>query len=113
MMPHPLSVGRGRPARIALSVLLLGCLAGCASYTGDVIPAKLGGLPADVPARSATPIAYPAVHDMPAPRPIPMLDEDQQMKLEAELKAARDRQKGRKPAPKRTAPQNAGASGNP
>ena len=73
-------------------------LPGCSSNFGENIPASVGGLPANTPERPATPAAYPAVNDMPGPRPIPMLDDDGQQKLEKDLTTARDRQTGRKPA---------------
>ena len=71
-------------------VLLLGlALGGCASQIAD---APLIGLPANTPARSATPGEFPAVHDVPAPRQDVVLDQAQQDKLEKDLAAARDRQ---------------------
>lgn len=71
-------------------------LAAC-STMGDSIPANLGGLPATAPERPAAPPVYPAVHDMPPPRDAPMLDEDEQKRLERDLISARNRQQGRKP----------------
>jgi hypothetical protein len=50
------------------------------------------GLPADAPARPATPAAYPAVHDMPPQRPEVLLNDVEQQRLEDELVAARTRQ---------------------
>ena len=71
-------------------VLLLGLvLGGCASQIAD---APLVGLPANTPARPATPGEYLPVHDVPAPRQETVLDQAQQQKLEKELLAARDRQ---------------------
>ena len=68
----------------------LGLAAGLAGCTAS--PVFDGMLPAGAPARPATAYEYPAVHDMPAPRPIPVMTEEQQIKLENELTAARDRQ---------------------
>ncbi|EKS39748.1 hypothetical protein HMPREF9695_01709 [Afipia broomeae ATCC 49717] len=71
-------------------VLLLGIvLGGCASTIAD---APLVGLPANTPARPATPAEYLPVHDVPAPRQETVLDQAQQDKLEKDLLAARDRQ---------------------
>lgn len=50
------------------------------------------GLPANTPARPATPGEYLPVHDLPAPRQETVLDQAQRDKLEKELLAARDRQ---------------------
>ncbi len=66
-------------------------LGGCSSTLGS-LPTQLGGLPAGTPERPATPAAYPAVHDMPPPRPNTVLTEDEQKKTEAELAALRARQ---------------------
>ena len=57
----------------------------------EKLPTGVGGLPADTPAAPADPYKYPAVHDMPPPRPDTPLTEEQQVKLEKDLKAARDR----------------------
>jgi len=81
---------------------VLGLLPAC-SNLGEVIPASIGGLPADAPARAAAPPAYPAVHDMPPTRPAPVLDEYSKKKLEDDLVSARDRQAGRNPAAKKAA----------
>jgi hypothetical protein len=72
-------------------LLLLGLLAGCSS-TIEKLPAAVGGLPADAPERTETPVAYPAVHDMPPPRSNAVLSADEQKKAAADLAAARDRQ---------------------
>lgn len=79
----------GRSSAVA-GVMLLGVvLSGCASQLAD---APLVGLPANTPARPATPGEYLPVHDVPAPRQETVLDQSQQDKLEKDLLAARDRQ---------------------
>ena len=69
------------------------------------------GLPAGAPERPETPTVYPAVHDLPAQRPAPLLNETQREQLEAELVSARDRQQAatgtappKEPAKKKAAP---------
>jgi hypothetical protein len=50
------------------------------------------GVPAGAPARPVTPYQYPAVHDMPPPRAIAPMNDEEQFRLEKELQAVRDRQ---------------------
>ena len=72
------------------SVVLLGvALGGCSIPLADM---PLVGLPANTPARPATPPDYLPVHDLPAPRDEAPLTPEQQAKLEKDLIAARDRQ---------------------
>lgn len=83
-------------ARRALAVGLIaaaGMLAGCSagSTVADRLPSALGGLPEGTPQRPTTASAYPAVHDMPPPRPTPVLTDAEQTKLESDLAAARNR----------------------
>ncbi|HEX7883795.1 MAG TPA: hypothetical protein VF499_13800, partial [Afipia sp.] len=81
---------RARQSSAWAGLLLLGLtLGGCASTIAD---APLLGLPANTPARPATPAEYLPVHDVPAPRQETVLDQAQQDKLEKDLLAARDRQ---------------------
>jgi hypothetical protein len=85
-----------RPARLrfvaaACAAALLG---GCSSMIGDNMPAAVGGLPADAPARPVTPAVYPAVHNMPPARSTATLNNDQQKQLEDDLVAARNRYGG-------------------
>jgi len=56
------------------------------------MPTQMGGLPAGAPERPAAPAAYPAVHDMPPPRPNTVLSDDERKKTEADLAALRARQ---------------------
>ncbi len=79
----------GRSSAVAGLMLLGFVLSGCASQLAD---APLVGLPANTPARPATPGEYLPVHDVPAPRQETVLDQSQQDKLEKDLLAARDRQ---------------------
>jgi len=73
----------------AAAVVLAGC-----STVGDHLPTAAGGLPEGAPARPANPAAYPAVHDVPPPRPQSVLTEAEQQKLEGDLIAARNRAAG-------------------
>lgn len=83
---------------------LAAALAGCAP--GPVIDRLPGdmGLPAGTPERPATSYQYPAVHDMPPVRSTPTMSEAEQLKLEKELAATRDRQEGREAPAKKAAP---------
>jgi hypothetical protein len=56
------------------------------------LPPSLGGLPADAPPRPDQPYQYPAVHDMPPPRSVKTLNDEELLKLEKDLNAARERQ---------------------
>jgi hypothetical protein len=78
-------------------ILTSAVLCGCAGNLGDSLPQSMGGMPAGAPERPAADYAYPAVHDMPPERPVPTLSEDQQQRVERELAAARDRQRGGPP----------------
>ncbi len=79
------------PSRLLTLIILTVALSGCSTAQIDSIPQEIGGLPANTPSRSAQPPSYPAVHDMPPPR-APVLDAEQQKKLEADLVALRNRQ---------------------
>lgn len=92
-----------RPASLALTAILL---AGCSSTQIDQIPHSIGGLPQAAPARPAVQPAYPAVHDMPPARAQPLLDEEEQKRLENDLTKVRNRQGN-------PAGQKAGQSQNP
>ena len=74
-----------------IALALAASLGGCVSTLGD-LPPQLGGLPAGTPERPAQPPAYPAVHDMPPPRPNSVMTEEERKKAEADLAAMRDRQ---------------------
>jgi hypothetical protein len=62
------------------------------------LPESLGGLPANAPARPATPLGYPAVHDMPPPRADKPMTDQEQLQTEKALTSARDRLEGTKEA---------------
>jgi hypothetical protein len=78
-------------AAFGLAVVLAGCTAG---PMVDTLPSNMG-LPAGTPERPATPYQYPAVHDMPPPRPSQPMSEEQLQNLENELAVVRDRQEAR------------------
>jgi len=71
-------------------------LAGCSSISEkfrDTAAALPGvGLPADAPERTAQPVAFPAVHDVPPPRNSVTLTNTEQAQMERELVTARDEQ---------------------
>ncbi|HVV63327.1 MAG TPA: hypothetical protein VHD14_16385 [Pseudolabrys sp.] len=71
--------------------LLVGCTA---AGVGDQLSPEMGGLPTGTPARPDVQYQYPAVHDMPPPRPVPALTDEQQGRLQDELNRLRDRQEG-------------------
>ena len=87
-------------AALGLAAALAACAPGSVI---DKLPGDMG-LPAGTPQRPATAYEYPAVHDMPPARVAPPLTEEQQVKLEKELDAARDRQEARDAPAKTTAP---------
>ena len=85
----PLSRRALAAALIAGAGLLGGCSGG--STIADHLPTALGGLPEGTPQRPTTASAYPAVHDMPPPRPTTVLSDAEQTKLESDFAAARTR----------------------
>jgi|SRR5450631_136244 hypothetical protein len=76
-----------------LAICLLGAaLAGCAAGPiVDELPGEIG-LPKGAPARPVAPYQYPAVHDMPPARATTPMTDEEQLRLENELSAVRDRQ---------------------
>ena len=77
-------------------------LGGCsAGPMIDRLPGEMGGLPAGAPARPATPYQYPAVHDMPPPRSTTPMSEEEQFKLEKELRRRPRPQQEESPKPSR------------
>jgi hypothetical protein len=77
-------VAVGGVAVVALSLLLGGCSTSIADLPF--------GSSSDTPERAADVSAYPAVHDLPAPRDQAAMDPAEQAKVEKELIAARDHQ---------------------
>jgi hypothetical protein len=75
-------------AGAATLVLLALSLGGCSTSIADL---PFDG-PSDAPERSHDVSAYPAVHDLPAPRDETALDPAEQARIEKELIAARDHQ---------------------
>jgi hypothetical protein len=90
------------------AALLLAMLSGCASSTFDVLPQKMGGLPADAPERPAERRAFPNVYEVRPTRETTPLSEAEQKKLESDLTTLREEQKQRanppSPPPKAAAP---------
>jgi hypothetical protein len=87
-------------AALGFAAMLAGCAPGPII---DRLPSELG-LPAGAPSRPETPYEYPAVHDMPPDRASSPMTQEEQIRLEKELINVRDRQEGRPPATKKTAP---------
>jgi len=78
-------------------LIAAGLLSGCGSISekmaGTLSEAPAIGLPAGAPSRPAEALVYPAVHDVPPPRPTPMLTAIEQKQIEDDLVAAREGQK--------------------
>jgi hypothetical protein len=78
--------------KLTLAAVLLGALAAGCAQMGDQLSTNFGGLPAETPQRPAVAAPTPAVHDVPAARPAPPLNDAEQLRLEKDLAAARARQ---------------------
>ena len=78
------------PALLALALAL--AVSACSS-TFDVLPEKMGGLPASAPQRSAEPMAFPNVYEQRPTREAKPLNDEEQKKLESELTTLREQQK--------------------
>ena len=82
--------------RILVPIIAAAGLAGCSSISEkfrDTAAALPGvGLPADAPERTAKPVAFPAVHDVPPPRNSVTLTNTEQAQMERELVTAREEQ---------------------
>jgi len=113
-------------AVFCLSLVLSLGLGGCASGGMlEQLPPAVGGEPAGLPAKPKADYRYPAVHDMPPDRASAPLSDTDQVRLEKELQAARDKQEAqygaasqaeppakKKPAAAKT-DQTSGAKTNP
>jgi hypothetical protein len=91
-------------------------LSGCSAMIADHLPAAVGGLPEDAPARPAAPEPFPAVHSMPPARSTAPLSNVEQKQLEDDLVAARDRNGANPDTPSATgtaANPKAGGARNP
>jgi hypothetical protein len=66
-------------------------VSGCTTHIADNLPSAVGGLPEHTPARSATPVEFPAVGDRPQARAEGLLSEDERKKLKDDLTATRER----------------------
>jgi hypothetical protein len=82
---------RASHLRVAAVVAIAALLPACSATQMSGLPTSIGGEPGNTPQASATPPAFPAVHDMPPARPVPVMTEAEQKQAEAELVAARDR----------------------
>src|SRR5687767_9967108 len=80
------------PFAASLALVLALVLSGCSS-TFDVLPEKMGGLPASAPERPAEPRAFPNVYEVRPTRQAAPLNDDEQKKLESELATLREQQK--------------------
>src|SRR6266508_1639754 len=87
---HYRSAPRAAPLLLAFALLLPAC-----SSTFDVLPEKIGGLPASAPERPAEPKAFPNVYEVRPTREAKPLTDDKQKKLESELATLREAQKQR------------------
>ena len=81
----------GLGAALACALLLAACTSQIADLPGV-------GVPSDAPPRPNEPSAYLPVNDLPPNRDEQVLDPKERAKIEAELKAARDRQAVATPA---------------
>jgi len=79
-------------APFALPLTAALALAGCAS-TFDVLPQKMGGLPAEAPERAAEPKAFPNVYEVRPTREAVPLTTEEQKRLETDLTNLREQQK--------------------
>jgi hypothetical protein len=85
-----MSKGGSRNAWTVTALVMLALsVGGCATSIADM---PLVGVPSDAPARPKEASAYPAIHDVPADREQSALEPSEQLKIQKELIAARDRQ---------------------
>jgi len=74
-----------------LSAALAGCSSSGLDNLNNTLPSAVA-LPAAAPERPVDAPAFPAVHDMPPPRPNVTLTAEEQVKLEDDLAALKTRQ---------------------
>lgn len=79
-------------AALVAAAALSGCGSISQKFADTASQAPGIGLPSTAPERPSTPPAYPAVHDIPAPRNSITLTNFEQQKLEDDLVSARDSQ---------------------
>jgi hypothetical protein len=87
------SNARGNDPAPALLALAFALAVSACSSTFDVLPEKMGGLPASAPERSAEPKAFPNVYEQRPTREAKPLNDEEQKKLESELTTLREQQK--------------------
>ena len=97
IQPSRIVLRRSELRSLAAVVLIALSLGACSSVAPALssLPKEMGGLPENTPARPASQLAYPAVHDMPPPREAAVMTPEQVKATEAELTAVRDGQLGR------------------
>jgi len=83
---------RSRAGRFFAAVALAAALGGCSATSNTI--GNIGE-PSETPARPTGVYQYPAVHDMPPPRPDQPLTDEQQVQMEKSLEQTRDRQEGK------------------
>src|SRR5436305_10167926 len=83
------------PRAAALLLILAGFGLSACSGMGDMLPEKVGGLPANAPERPADPLPTPNVYAVRPTREEPPLDAAEQKKLESDLTSLRESQKAR------------------
>lgn len=81
-------------AALACVLSLSACASMSEKMSTTMAENSMIGLPTNAPARPEAPPAFPAVHDMPAPRPTPMLTGLEQQKMEDDLVQARQQLDG-------------------
>ena len=85
-------------AALACAASLGACASISEKMTEQMANAPGIGEPAATPQRSVTPVAYPAVHDLPPQRATNLLNDAEQQKMENDLLTARDNQQRSNPA---------------
>ena len=76
-------------AALLCGLVLGGCSTSSIDQVIDRVPASVGGIPTEAPERPVQQVAYPAVHDMPPPRPNTTLSAEEQVQFEDEMTKVR------------------------